>query len=421
MKIILTQKNRLKLPESDLEQIRLLSYYSARLYNVGLYSVRQYFFDNNEYLNYSKNYHLCKNNENYKILLSDTAQQILRLVERNFKSFFGLLNLKQQGKYSEKVSIPHYKKPDELGIITIQGRSARIRDGYVLVGFSKSFKEKHQPKNRELRFRLPENIKAEKLQELRIIPKFDGKEFDIEFVYKKETEPVKLDTGKYLSCDFGLDNFATLFDSADGTSFIIDGKKIKSINHRYNKETARLQSVKDHQKTTEPTRRIISLNRKREFRINDYFNRAVRYITDYCVKNNIGNIVVGNFEGIKQGINHGKRNNQNFVQIPYGIFRRKLRSKCEQIGIALHSVEESYTSKTSFMDYELPEKHDIYLGKRIKRGLFLSGNGTLINADTNGAAQILVKHFLKSNLNPDIIRGQAKGVVNAPVRVKLLP
>ncbi|GBC59584.1 hypothetical protein DENIS_0523 [Desulfonema ishimotonii] len=210
------------------------------------------------------------------------------------------------------------------------------------------------------------------------------------------------------------------FDSADGSSFIIDGKKIKSITHRYNKETARLQSVRDHQNITEPTRRIINLNRKREFRISDYFNRAVKYITDYCVGNNIGNIVVGNFEGIKKGISHGKRNNQNFVQIPYGIFRRKLKSKCGQIGIELHSVEESYTSKTSFLDCELPQKHDQYLGKRVRRGLFRSGNGTLLNADVNGAAQILVKYLLRSNLNPDIVRGQAKGVVNAPARVKLL-
>jgi len=165
---------------------------------------------------------------------------------------------------------------------------------------------------------------------------------------------------------------------------------------------------------------MINLNRKREFRINDYFNRSVKYITDYCIHKNIGKIVVGNFEGIKQGISIGKRNNQNFVQIPYGIFRRKLKSGCEQTGIELHSVEESYTSRTSFPDCELPEKHDIYLGKRIRRGLFRTGNGTLINADVNGAAQILVKYFLKSNLNPDIFRGQAKGVVNAPVRVKLL-
>ncbi len=419
MQMMLTQKNRLKLPEPEMEIVRLLSFYSARLYNVGLYSVRQYFFDNNEYLNYSKNYHQCKDNENYRLLLSDTAQQILRLVERNFKSFFGLLNLKQRGKYSEKVRLPHYKKANELGIITIQGRSARIRNGYVLAGFSKGFKEKHQPKNKELKFKLPKNVEVEKLQELRIIPKFNGREFDIEFVYKKEIEPIKLNADKYLSCDLGLDNFATLFDSTDGSSFIIDGKKIKSINQRYNKETARLQSIKDHQKITKPTKRMINLNRSREFKINDYFNRGVKHVTDYCLNNDIGNIIVGNFEGIKQGINHGRRNNQNFVQIPYGIFRRKLKSKCEQLGIELHSIEESYTSKTSFLDCELPEKHDKYLGKRVKRGLFCSGNGTLINADTNGAAQILVKYFLKSNLNPDLFRGQAKGAVNAPLRVKL--
>ena len=101
--MILTQKNRLKLSSTKLEIVKQLSYYSARLYNVGLYSVRQYYFNNNAYLNYAKNYHECKDNENYKLLLSDTSQQILRIVDRNFKSFFGLLKLKSQGKYTERV------------------------------------------------------------------------------------------------------------------------------------------------------------------------------------------------------------------------------------------------------------------------------------------------------------------------------
>lgn len=132
--MVLTQKNRLRLSSTKLEIVKQLSYYSARLYNVGLYSVRQYYFNNNAYLPYVKNYHECKDNENYKLLLSDTSQQILRIVDRNFKSFFGLLRLKSQGKYTEKVRIPHYKKQDELMNITIQGRSARIRKGYVIIG-----------------------------------------------------------------------------------------------------------------------------------------------------------------------------------------------------------------------------------------------------------------------------------------------
>ena len=196
--IILTQKNRLKLSSKKLEIVKQLSYYSARLYNVGLYSVKQYYFNNNAYLNYAKNYHECKANENYKLLLSDTSQQILRIVDRNFKSFFGLLKLKTQGKYTEKVRIPHYKKQDELMNITIQGRSARIRKGYVIIGLSKAFKAKHNPPFNELKFKLPKNITVDKLQEVRILPVFNGLEFDIEFVYKKDYEPISVDKNNYL-------------------------------------------------------------------------------------------------------------------------------------------------------------------------------------------------------------------------------
>ena len=206
--ILLTQKNRLRLKPKEFEVVKQLSYYSARLYNVGLYSVRQYYFNNNTYLPYAKNYHECKTNENYKLLLSDTSQQILRIVDRNFKSFFALLKLKAKGKYSEKVKLPHYKKQDELMNITIQGRSARIRDGYVIIGLSKAFKEKHNPSFKELKFKLPKNIKTDKLQEVRIIPIFGGLEFDIEFVYKKEIKSISVDKEKYLSID--TVNFAKL-------------------------------------------------------------------------------------------------------------------------------------------------------------------------------------------------------------------
>ena len=412
--ILLTQKNRLKLKPKEVEVVKQLSYYSARLYNVGLYSVRQYYFNNNTYLPYAKNYHECKTNENYKLLLSDTSQQILRIVDRNFKSFFALLKLKVKGKYSEKVKLPHYKKQDELMNITIQGRSARIRDGYVIIGLSKAFKEKHNPSFKELKFKLPKNIKTDKLQEVRIIPVFGGLEFDIEFVYKKEIKPISVDKDKYLSIDMGLDNFATCFDSNDGSSFIIDGRYIKSLNRHYNKQKAYYQSILDRQNIKQ-SKRMIRLSRKRYNKINNYFNLAVKKITDYCIKHNIGNIVIGDFSDIKQNINIGKKNNQNFVSIPYGVFKRKLESKCEQLGIEYHLQEESYTSKCSYLDNETVEKHETYLGKRIKRGLFKTAKGYLINADVNGAANILVK-FLTSNGQRIANR---YGCVNHPTRLKL--
>lgn len=420
MEIILTQKNRLRLSPEEHKLVTAMSYHSARLYNVGLYSVRQFFFLNNEYLNYAKNYHECKNNENYKLLLSDTAQQILRLVERNFKSFFALLTLKKAGKYSERVSIPKYKGKEELGIVAIQGRSARIHGNKVRVGFSKAFKELYQPSMKYLEFTLPKHIQVSKLQELRINPLFGGREFDIEFVYKKEVEPVQsLDANKFLSIDMGLNNFATCFSSVDGSSFIIDGRYIKAINHRYNKTLARLQSIKDQQGIKKPTRRIFNLSRKRGFQMNDSFNRAVKYITDECLRQGIGSIVVGNFSDIKREINMGKRNNQNFVQIPFGLFRQKLKSKCQQLGIEYHAAEESYTSKTSFLDNEPVQKHEQYLGKRIKRGLFRAANGRVVNADVNGAANILRKFLASTSRLTDLYCERVvKGFVNNPERVK---
>ena len=411
---ILTQKNRLKLSSKKLEIIKQLSYYSARLYNVALYSVKQYYFNNNEYLPYVKNYHECKSNENYKLLLSDTSQQILRIVDRNFKSFFGLLKLKAQGKYTEKIRIPHYKKQDELMNITIQGRSARIRKGYVIIGLSKAFKEKHNPYIKELKFKVPKNIKVDKLQEVRILPILNGLEFDIEFVYKKEFEPISVDKNNYLSIDMGLDNFATCFNSNDGSSFIIDGRYIKSINRHYNKQKAYYQSILDRQ-NIKVSKRILNLSRKRYNKINNYFNLAVKHITDYAISKNIGSIVIGDFSDIKQNINIGKKNNQNFVNIPYGIFKRKLQSKCEQLGIDYHLQEESYTSKCSYLDNEPVKKHDTYKGKRIKRGLFRTSQGYLINADTNGSANILVK-FLASNGQQIANR---YGCVSHPPRLKL--
>ena len=419
--IILTQKNRLRLNSTELDLVQKMAYHSARLYNVGLYSVRQYFFDNDAYLNYSKNYHVCKGNENYKYLLSDTAQQILRIVERDMKSFFALLRMKKAGKYSAKVRIPGYKPKEGLSMILIQGRSARIRNGYVIVGFSKYFKEEYKPAIKNLTFKLPKNIQVEKLQELRIIPVFGGKEFEVEFVYKKDIEEHNLEKTNHLSIDFGLNNFATCFNSIVGSSFIINGRYIKSVNQRYNKERARLQSIKDQQNYKFETKRLFKLTQKRKFVLNDFFNRSVKHITDYCISSDIGSIVLGDFSGIKQEINIGKVNNQNFVQIPYGIFKRKLKSKCEQMGIEVSQIEESYTSKCSFLDKESIEKHETYLGKRVKRGLFRTASKVLVNADVNGSANILVK-YLKSKqrikeLNFDRLY---KGFVNNPVRVKLV-
>lgn len=413
--MILTQKNILRPSKEQGEVIEKLCYHSARLYNVGLYSVRQYFFANNVYLPYNQNYHECKANENYKLLLSDSAQQILRVVDRNFKSFFGLLKLKQQCKYSEKINIPKYKDKEGIAFLSVQGRSARIKNGKVHVGMTKAFKELYNPSFKELIFDLPKNLKGvEKLRELRILPKFGGKYYEIEYVYEQNFKSVKLSKKNILSIDCGLDNFAACVDTTNGASFIICGRSIKAYNQWYNKTKAHFQSIYDNQ-GYKNTNRAARYSRKRRDKINDFLNRAVHHITEYCANNDIGTLVIGDFKGIKNEINIGKKNNQNFVNIPHGIFKRKLESRCEKLGIDYHLQEESYTSKCSFFDMETVEKHDSYCGRRVKRGLFKCSTGKLVNADINGALNIAIKFLSKSKRKS--LYNRLVGCVIHPVRV----
>jgi IS605 OrfB family transposase len=423
----LTQKNNLVADKQTIDIIGKLCYHAARLYNVGLYEVRQYFFETGNYNNYNANYHCCKDNENYKLLLSDTSQQILRIVDRDFKSFFSLLFLKKQGKYSEKINIPHYKNKEGMGILSVQGRSARIRDGKVLIGITKAFREKYNIENKVLTFTLPKNLSnVETLQELRIIPKYNGKGFDMEFIYDSKyiiTNKTELNPDNYLSIDPGVSNLATCFSLVNGNTFsyIIDGRKLKSINYYYNKKKAELQSVYDKQKININTKRFIRLSEGRKNRMNDYFNKSVKYITDYCITNKIATIVLGYNVDQKRSINIGRVNNQNMVMIPMANFRMKLESKCKLLGISFIKQEESYTSKASCYDldkipaYDKESKNELpFSGKRIKRGLYETSDKKLLNADLNGAINILRK-YVTCKKDFDLSKDNVRAVVNQPI------
>ena len=224
-----------------------------------------------------------------------------------------------------------------------------------------------------------------------------------------------MNTNNYLSVDCGLDNLLTCFDSSNQNAFIIDGKPLKSHNHHFNKVKAKLQSTYETNKIKDKnTNRFIKLSEYRKNVINNYFNQTVNKVIKYCINNEIGNIIIGDFKGIKQEINTGKINNQNFVSIPYGILKRKLEAKCNYYGIKYVSQEESYTSKCSALDLEKICKHETYLGKRIKRGLFRSKDNILINADVNGAINILRKYKCKSDR--DLSLTDVSGAISHPVR-----
>lgn len=415
--MILVQKNKLYLTENDKFIVDKLSYHSARLYNSCIYNIKTYFEINNLYLNYNEQYHLIKTNEHYNILITDISQQIHRIVDRNFKSFFCLLKLKQKNGYLSPVKTPNYLKKEQGWSIFIQGRSARIKNNKVYVGLTKKFRELYNITNKDIVFNLPKNLSnIKKLQQLQIKPIYGGNEYEILFCYEKDNDIKLLDKNSYLGLDCGLDNLLTGYNTKNKQSFIIDGKPLKSINQHYNKQKANLQSIYNKNKiTNNNTKRFIKLSEKRKNIINNYFNQTVNKVVKYCINNDIGNIVIGDFKEIKQEINTGKVNNQNFVSIPFGILKRKLEAKCNYYGINYILQEESYTSKCSSLDLEKISKHDEYLGKRIKRGLYKTNKEVLVNADVNGACNIIRKYRCKSG--SDLSDTDVSGVINHPVRI----
>lgn len=412
----LTVKQQLKnLPKEDYNNLMELSHVAKNLYNFATYNVRQYYFQEKEYLKYEQNNVLCKSNENYKMLNSNMAQQILKEVDGAFKSFFGLIKLAKKGKYNfRSIKLPKYLPKD--GFTTLIIGFVRLKDNILIMPYSNSYKKTHNL----IKINIPPVLLDKKIKEIRIIPKFKAKYFEIQYTYQVENIQNKSDLTKALSIDVGINNLCSCVTS-NGFSFIIDGKKIKSINQWYNKENARLQSIKDKQGITYLTNKQINLVTNRNNKINDYVNKTCRYIINFCIDNNIGNLVIGYNETLQQNANLGKSNNQNFVNIPVGNIKEKLEYLCELNNIKFYKQEESYTSKASFFDNdEIPKynpnapKTYTFSGKRVKRGLYKTATNKMINADINGALNILKKSSVV-----DLSVLYSSGEVATPVRIRI--
>ena len=426
--MLITQKDHLRLSKKEFKIIDRLCGYSKNLFNVTLYEIRMHYKNTEKHLKYKDAYHIVKSNENYKLLLSSCAQQTMKILDRSYNGFFGLLKAKAgakaKGKIDQNITVnpPKFLPKNGKFACVFPQTGFRINNGKLLIGLSKTFRKVHQILAKDLEFIIPRNLRsvdARNIKEIRIIPRLSGKYYDIEYIYKikikKKSMKMELDPYQYLAIDLGLNNFATTIDTTNGTSEIIDGRYIKSINQWYNKEKARLQSIKDKQGIKFLTNREALMLKNRDNKINEFLNLSVNHIVKHCLNNKIGNLAIGDFEGIKQNIRCGKKTNQNFVQIPFFKFKQKLKSKCELHGINYHIQEESYTSKCDALALEPINKQASYLGKRIKRGLFQSSTGVLLNADTNGALNILRKVAGDSSIKGIISRG----LVNRPRRIRL--
>lgn len=404
-----------KLSKEDYLNLKELSHIAKNLYNEGLYNVRQYYFQEKKYLNYPKNYNLCKTSENYKTLNSNMAQQILKEVDGVFKSFFGLIKLAKKGNYNIRdIKLPKYLEKD--GFATLVIGFIRIKGNKLIIPYSNAYRKEHS----RIEITMPSILLDKKIKEIRIIPKSNARFFEIQYIYEVIEEQRELNNQKALVIDIGINNLATCVTN-EGKSFIIDGKRLKSINQWYNKQNSKLQSIKDKQKIKGITNKQSNIINNRNNAINDYINKTCRCIINYCLENEIGNIVIGYNETLQKYSNLGKKNNQNFVNIPIGKIKKKLEYLCKLYRINFVKQEESYTSKASFFDNDIIPTYNVYnpvsytfSGTRVKRGLYKTKTGYAFNADVNGALNILSKSSVVS-----LVALYSRGDVDTPIRIRI--
>ena len=388
--------------------LRELCHVSKNLYNQALYEIRQEYLKSKKYLNYYEVYKRLQNTENYSLLQAQVSQQTLKSVDENFKSFFGLIKKKL------KARIPKYLDKDGFFKLTIP--TVSIKNGKIQLPYFRQYAKEHN----KIYLKVPSVLKGKEVKQVWIIPRQNARFFEVQYIYKvepKEKKPIK----NALAIDLGITNLCTCVTSK-GKSFIMDGRKLKSFNQWYNKETSRLKSIKDKQKIKGYTKKLYRVVTKRNNRVSDILHKSCKYIINYCIDNNIDTVVCGMNIDFQRYSNLGKVNNQKFTQIPFGKIRDILNYLCELNGINFIEQEESYTSKASFWDKdEIPvfssdsKVNYDFSGKRVHRGLYRSKNGILLNADLNGSLNILRKSNVVS-----LEALYSRGVLNPPSRIRVV-
>ena len=381
-----------------------LCFLSKNLYNHALYRIRQQFFEDKTFKNYSEvNRELHDENQvDYKALPANSSQETLKLVNQNYSSFCRRLQ-----KHIKGIKIPGYLDKTKGRQIVVYNHMT-LPSGLLEKGIIKF------PKS-NIQFR----TKQKNVRQVRIVPK--NNYIVLEVVYEASIKELLKDNKRYMSIDLGIDNLASCSSNVT-KSFIINGKPIKSINQYYNKKKAKLQSELELKNKKKSSKQLQNLILKRNNKIKDYFHKASRYIVNQLVNQSVNTLIIGKNNGWKQETNLGRQNNQNFINIPHQMFINQLKYKCQLEGIIVIEQEESYTSKVSFFDNDfIPvygQSDELFKssGKRIKRGLYKTSSGLVLNADINGSLNIMRKYL--NEVCDEIISPANRGLVMNPVKIQ---
>ncbi|MGB7712177.1 MAG: transposase [Microcoleus sp.] len=384
----LAERHIIKSTEHRFVEIDGLAFRSKNLYNAANYVIRQSFIYGWGYINYNEMNRLMKSHQAYKDLPAKVSQQILMILDKNWKSFFEAVKAykNEPTKFSGRPKLPKYKDK-------VKGRNILV---YTIGAISSKQLKKGIIKLSGTNISIKTLVKPEQLCQVRLVPKCDS--YVIEVIYH-EPESTTLASPKEViaSIDLGLNNLVALTSNQSGfVPLLINGRPLKSINQFYNKRKARLQSqLKGLRKTSS---RIQRLTRCRNQKVDNYLHCSSRYIINVLGSRKIGTLVIGKNAQWKNELDLGSKTNQSFVSIPHARLIEMLKYKAELMGIKVIEQEESYTSLSNFLNLDpIPVYGNTgaarvtFSGKRIKRGLYKTSVGQLINADVNGSYNILRK------------------------------
>lgn len=389
--MILTEQHIIDKNHIDFKRTDELCFLSKNLYNQSLYHINEVYNENKTFIRYNQLEKWSKSleeNNNYKLCTAAASQQILMILDKNIKSYLALLKVWKKNKnlLNGLPKFPKFKhKIKGRNIFIVRGDLIRFKNDKLV------FPKKLQLNDLNSKIKDIQSIK-----QIRIVPQ--SNRYILEVVYEKKELDLKL-TGNKASIDLGINNLMTV-TFENNQSIIINGKPLKSVNKYYNKKKAKIQSklpyfINKHnvKQQKHSSNKLIDLTNKRNNKIKDQIHKITAELVKIIESNNVNEIAIGYNKEWKQEIHLGTKTNQVFTSIPYKRIIDILCYKLKLKGINLKDNEESYTSKCSALDLEPIKKHEKYVGKRIKRGLFIMKNNIKLNADINGSLNIGRKVF----------------------------
>ncbi|HJT58120.1 MAG TPA: transposase [Ktedonobacteraceae bacterium] len=373
------------------------AFQSKNLYNAALYEMRQAFIHHHIYLSYEEMDTRMQPHEAYRALPAKVAQQVLKQLAAAWKAFREAQAAYEEdpSKFTGRPRLPKYKHKTEgrnILIYTLQALSGGRSKG-------KGALQRGIVRPSMLPIEIQTQQDPKQIDEVRIVPR--NGYYVVEVVYSKEPVQAQVDPSFCVAIDFGVTNLAAITSNREGfVPRLVNGRPLKATNQWYNKRMKALKLCLPKEDRERVTKQMEQITTKRNRQVNHYLHAASKRIIDFLVEQGVGTIIVGKNPLWKQKVGMGRRNNQNFVQIPHARFIDLLTYKAELVGIQVEVQEESYTSKASFLDLDpIPtytpndDTEYTFSGKRIGRRnrLYHAKDGRIICADVNGSYNILRK------------------------------